>query len=85
MKSKEIYYNVKFNGNKNTIHCLFNKDDIRIGYKTYLNFISSFAPDVTGMNLRDYVKQYIHSSVSEYLISDVDDLVLHSKPGGIMI
>lgn len=85
MKSKEISYKVKFNSDKKSIYCLFDKDDIRRGYKNYLSFVSTYRPTEGGMNLRDYVKQYIHSSISEFLISDVDDLVLHSKPGGIRV
>jgi hypothetical protein len=85
MKSKNIRYLVEFN-KTDIMYCQFDKDEIRKSFKRYLKLRRSHNMDITkDFNLRQYVKEYILSSIYSNIEWKADDLVCWSKGGGIRI
>ena len=82
MKSENIRYLVEFN-KTDIMVCQFNKDEIRSSFKRYLQLRRYHNMDITkDFNLRQYVKEYILSSIYGNIEWKTDDLVSLSKGGG---
>lgn len=85
MKSENIRYLIEFN-KTDVMYCQFNKDEIRMSFKRYLELRRCHNMEISNdFNLRQYVKEYILSSIYSTLEWKADDLVYWSKSGGIRI
>lgn len=85
MKSENIRYLIEFN-KTDVMYCQFNKDEIRMSFKRYLDLRRIHNMEISNdFNLRQYVKEYILSSIYSTLEWKADDLVCWSKSGGIRI
>jgi hypothetical protein len=81
MKSENIRYLVEFN-KTDIMYCQFSKEEIRKSFKRYLQLRRYHNMDITNdLNLRQYVKEYILSSIYGNIEWKTDDLLSLSKGG----